>query len=175
MGWRRGQAYGQDLRDRVMAASGSLREVVIRFSVSESYVAQARHAWAAERPHLDTRRLVFLDETWASTHMTPRRGRSPRGQRCLGYVPYGHWKTTTFLCALRTQGLVAPLVLDGPINGRAFRAWVEQALAPTLGDGDIVVMDNLSSHKVAGVRGAELRYLPLTAPITTRSSRSLRS
>ena len=133
-------------------------------------IAQARHAWADELPHLETQRLVFLDETWASTNMSPRRGRSPRGQRCPGYVPYGHWKTTTFLCALRTEGLIAPLVLDGPINGRTFRAWVEQALAPTLGVGDIVVMDNLGSHKVAGVReaiearGAELRYLPPYSP-----------
>ncbi|RCV87245.1 transposase [Vreelandella rituensis] len=86
--------------------------------------------------------------------MSPPRGCSPRGQRCSGHVPYGHWKTTTFLCALRTQGLIAPLVLDGPINGSAFRAGVEQALAPTLGVGDIVIMDNLSSHKVAGVREA---------------------
>ena len=102
--------------------------------------------------------------------MSPSRGRSPRGQRCPGQVPHGHWKTTTFVCALRSEGLVAPLVLDGPINGRAFRAWIEQALAPTLGGGDIVVMDNLGSHKVAGVReaiqarGAELRYLPPYSP-----------
>ncbi|QQE89078.1 IS630 family transposase [Azotobacter chroococcum] len=133
-------------------------------------VAQARHAWAAELPRLEVRRVVFLDETWASTNMSPSRGRSPRGQRCPGQVPHGHWKTTTFVCALRSEGLVAPLVLDGPINGRAFRAWIEQALAPTLGGGDIVVMDNLGSHKVAGVReaiqarGAELRYLPPYSP-----------
>ncbi|MFB8828827.1 IS630 family transposase [Azotobacter sp. CWF10] len=100
------------------------------------------------------RRMVFLDETWASTNMSPSRGRSPRGRRCPGQVPHGHWKTTTFVCALRSDGLVAPLVLDGPINGQAFRAWIEPALAPTQGAGDIVVMDNLGSHKVAGVREA---------------------
>jgi transposase len=115
-------------------------------------------------------RLVFLDETWASTNMTPTRGRPPKGTRCLGQAPYGHWHSTTFVCALRTQGLVAPLVLDGPINGCAFRAWVEQALVTQLQPGDIVVMDNLSSHKVAGIAaaievvGAQLRYLPPYSP-----------
>nr|WP_244306899.1 IS630 family transposase [Azotobacter salinestris] len=133
-------------------------------------VAQARHAWAAGQSRFDVRRVVFLDETWASTNMSPSRGRSPRGRRCPGQVPHGHWKTTTFVCALRSEGLFAPLVLDGPINGQAFRTWVEQALAPTQGAGDIVVMDNLGSHKVAGVReaiqarGAELCYLPPYSP-----------
>ena len=119
---------------------------------------------------MEAERLVFLDETWASTDMTPTRGRSPRGTRCLGHVPYGHWHTTTFLCALRSEGLSAPLVLDGPINGAAFVAWVEQFLAPTLRAGDSVVMDNLGSHKVHGVRqaieaaGARLCYLPPYSP-----------
>jgi transposase len=114
--------------------------------------------------------LVFLDETWASTAMTPTHGRSPRGQRCLGHAPHGHWHTTTFVCALRTDGLSAPLVLDGAINGAAFLAWVEQALVPELRAGDTVVMDNLGSHKVSGVRqaieatGAKLRYLPPYSP-----------
>ena len=114
--------------------------------------------------------LVFIDETWASTNMTPTRGRSPRGQRCLGYAPFGHCKTTTFVCALRQAGLAAPLALDGPINGEAFLAWVEQFLAPELKAGDVVVMDNLASHKVAGVReaieakGASVRYLPPYSP-----------
>lgn len=102
--------------------------------------------------------------------MTPIRGRSPKGTRCIGHAPYGHWHTTTFVCALRTQGLVAPLVLDGPINGNAFRAWVEQALVPQLQPGDIVVMDNLGSHKITGIQeaieaaGAQLRYLPPYSP-----------
>ena len=115
-------------------------------------------------------RLVFLDETWATTAMTPTRGRSPRGQRCLGRAPHGHWHTTTFVCALRTHGLAAPCVLDGPINGASFLAWVEQMLVPELHAGDIVVMDNLASHKVSGVRraieaaGAEVRYLPPYSP-----------
>jgi transposase len=133
-------------------------------------VAQARQAWAAEQYGLETDRLVFLDETWASTAMTPTRGRSLKGTRCPGHAPYGHWHTTTFVCALRTCGLVAPLVLDGPLNGNAFRAWVQQALVPVLQPGDIVVMDNLGSHKVAGIvaaietAGAQVRYLPPYSP-----------
>lgn len=116
--------------------------------------------------------LVFIDETWASTNMTPTRARSLRGSRCLGHAPYGHRKTTTFVCALRQAGLAAALVLalDGPINGEAFLAWIEQFLVPALKTGDIVVMDNLGSHKVAGVRqameaqGASVRYLPPYSP-----------
>ncbi len=102
--------------------------------------------------------------------MSPTRGRAPRGERLVCAVPHGHWHTTTFLCGLRTTGLVAPLVLDGAINGAAFRAYVEQFLAPTLVSGDIVVLDNLSSHKVSGVReaieacGATLLYLPPYSP-----------
>lgn len=116
------------------------------------------------------RRLVFLDETWAKTNMTRLLARAPRGTRVIDYVPHGHWKTTTFLAALRVEGLTAPLVVDGPINGELFRAYVEQHLAPTLKPRDIVVMDNLGSHKVAGVfeaikaRKAKLLYLPPYSP-----------
>jgi transposase len=113
---------------------------------------------------------VFLGETWATTNMARIHGRAPRGSRLAAAVPHGHWHTTTFLCGLRTSGPIAPLVLDGAINGRAFRAYVEQMLAPTLGTGDIVIMDNLGSHKVEGVReaieaqGAQLLYLPPYSP-----------
>jgi transposase len=133
-------------------------------------VAQARDQWRERQPELAAQRLIFLDETWASTNLTPTRGRAPKGERCRGHAPWGHWQTTTFLCALSPQGLRAPLVLDGPINGAAFRAWIEQMLVPELRPGDIVVMDNLGSHKVSGVReaieaaGAELRYLPPYSP-----------
>jgi transposase len=119
---------------------------------------------------LDPSRLVFLDETWATTNMSPTRGRAPKGERLVCAVPHGHWHTTTFLCGLRTIGLVAPLVLDGAINGAAFLAYVKQFLAPTLRPGDAVVLDNLSSHKVTGVReaveacGATLLYLPPYSP-----------
>lgn len=113
---------------------------------------------------------MFLDETWAKTNMTRRRGRALRGERVCAKVPHGHWKTTTFLAALRTSGLSAPLVVDGAINGAVFRAYVEQQLAPTLSVGEIVIMDNLNSHKVKGVResiearGAMLAYLPPYSP-----------
>ncbi len=102
--------------------------------------------------------------------MARTQGRAPRGVRLVAAVPHGHWHTTTFLCGLRACGPVAPLVLDGAVNGRAFRAYIEQMLAPTLSRGDIVVMDNLGSHKVDGVRdaieacGARLLYLPPYSP-----------
>lgn len=102
--------------------------------------------------------------------MARRYGRAPRGQRCLASVPHGHWLTTTFVAGLRHDGLVAPCVLDGPIDGQSFRAWIEQFLAPTLRPGDTVIMDNLGSHKVDGVRqaieavGAHLLYLPPYSP-----------
>lgn len=114
--------------------------------------------------------LVFVDETWATTNMARRFARALRGERAVSSVPYGHWKTSTFLAALRHDRIDAPCVFDGAINGERFRAWVEQFLAPTLAPGDIVVMDNLSSHKVAGVReaieamGAKLLYLPPYSP-----------
>jgi len=113
---------------------------------------------------------VFLDETWVKTNMGRRYGRSRRGTRLVAKVPHGHWKTTTFVAALRASGLTAPLVLDGAMNGRVFLEYVKQQLAPTLSAGDLVVMDNLAAHKVAGVReaielaGAELVYLPPYSP-----------
>lgn len=133
-------------------------------------MAAGRAAWRERQPHLNQTQLVFIDETWATTNMARRYGRSPRGQRLIASVPHGHWKTSTFLAALRHDGLTAPCVIDGAINGAAFRAYVEQFLAPTLKPGDLVVLDNLSSHKVAGVReaiearGASLLYLPPYSP-----------
>ena len=102
--------------------------------------------------------------------MTRRYGRAPRGQRLVAAVPHGHWKISTFVAGLRTGGLIAPLVVDGAMNGDIFRAYVEQILAPTLKPGDIVILDNLASHKVTGVReaidarGASLVYLPPYSP-----------
>ena len=119
---------------------------------------------------LDPGKLVFIDETWAKTNMTRPRGRSLKGTRVVAKVPHGHWKTTTFLAALRTSGLTAPLVVDGAINGDLFLAYVKQQLLPTLTAGDIVILDNLSSHKKAGVReaiesaGATMLYLPPYSP-----------
>ncbi|MGH6949986.1 MAG: IS630 family transposase, partial [Vitreimonas sp.] len=133
-------------------------------------VAEARAAWRESQGGLNLNRLVFIDETWATTNMTRINGRAPRGRRLLAHVPHGHWKTTTFIGALRANALTAPMVVDGAVNGEIFLAYVTQVLAPTLRPGDIVIMDNLSSHKIAGVReaieaaGAELRYLPPYSP-----------
>ena len=133
-------------------------------------VAAARAAWRENQGDLNVERLVFIDETWAATNMTRLHGRAPKGKRLLAAIPHGHWKTTTFIGALRCDGLTAPMVVDGAVNGDVFRAYVEQVLAPTLKPGDIVVLDNLQSHKVEGVRaaieaeGAEVRYLPPYSP-----------
>ena len=133
-------------------------------------LVKRRQTWSETQRDLDPQRLVFIDETWASTNMARRHGRAPRGERLRCGVPHGHWKTTTFVAALRLTGMVAPMVLDGPINGESFQAYVEQFLAPTLKRGDVVVMDNLGSHKGAGVRaaieavGARLLYLPPYSP-----------
>ena len=119
---------------------------------------------------MDASRFVFLDETGTTTNMTRRYGRSPRGQRVVDATPHGHWLTTTFVAGLREDGIIAPLVLDGPMRGEVFRAYVEQMLAPALQPGDVVVLDNLAAHKVAGVReairavGASVLYLPPYSP-----------
>ena len=119
---------------------------------------------------LDPRRLVFLDETWAKTNMTRRHGHCARGARLVAKVPHGRWRTVTFLAALRHDRIAAPCVIDGPINGASFCAYIEQFLVPTLSPGDIVVMDNLGSHKGKAVRrsiraaGAKLFFLPRYSP-----------
>ena len=113
---------------------------------------------------------MFLDGTWATTNMARRYGRAPRGQRALDAVPHGRWRTTTVVAALRADGIAAPLVLEGAVNGPSFLAYVEQFLAPALRPGDVVVLDNLGSHKVKGVReaveaaGATLLHLPPYSP-----------
>jgi transposase len=133
-------------------------------------VARQRQAWFDGQPELDPERLIFIDESGATTKMARLRGRAPRGERCRAAVPHGHWKTTTFVGALRLSGMTAPMVLDGPMDGPAFLAYVEQVLAPTLAAGETVVMDNLPAHKVTGVRaaieatGARLRLLPPYSP-----------
>lgn len=133
-------------------------------------MAAARLQWKADQPGLDPARLVFLDETGAATDLARTRGRCRRGQRLIGKVPYGHWRTTTFVAALRHDRIDAPCVLDRAMNGVIFRAYIEQFLVPTLSPGDIVIMDNLPAHKVAGIRkaieaaGANLLYLPPYSP-----------
>jgi len=114
--------------------------------------------------------LIFIDESGLSTKMARLRGWAPKGQRCRAAIPHGHWKTVTFVGALTLAGFIAPMVLDGPMDGDAFRAWCEQMLAPALRPGHLVIMDNLAAHKVVGVRqaieacGATLLYLPPYSP-----------
>ena len=133
-------------------------------------MARKRVRWKRYQARLDPRRLVFIDETWAKTNMTRTHGRALRGRRLVDKVPHGHWKTLTFLAALRCDAITAPFVLDGPINGEWFLAYVEQVLVPTLSPGDVVVMDNLGSHKGKAVRrairnaGAHLIFLPPYSP-----------
>jgi transposase len=133
-------------------------------------IARKRARWKARQGGIDPCRLVFIDETWAKTNMAPLRGWGPRGKRLIGRAPFGHWNTMTFVAALRHDGIVAPWVIDGPINGASFRTYVEQVLVPELREGDIVVMDNLGSHKAPAIRqairaaGAKLFYLPAYSP-----------
>ena len=133
-------------------------------------MARRRAQWKAYQGRIALSRLVFIDETWVKTNMAPLCGWGPRGQRLEGYAPYGHWKTLTFIAALRHDRIDAPWVVDGPINGELFLLYVEKVLAPTLSPGDVVVMDNLGSHKGNAVRtairerGARLIFLPPYSP-----------
>lgn len=133
-------------------------------------VARRRRRWRSWQASLGPQRLFFIDETWIKTSMAPLRGWGPKGERVRGFAPHGHWRTLTFLVALRCNGLTAPCVFDGPINGECFRAYVEQLLVPVLKPGDIVIMDNLGSHKSVALRriirgvGARLWYLPPYSP-----------
>lgn len=130
-------------------------------------MARKRQRWRSWQARLDPNRLVFIDETWIKTNMAPLRGWGPKGAR---FVPHGHWRTLTFLGALRQDRLTAPCVFDGPINGECFRAYVEHILLPTLRPSDIVILDNLGSHKSKTIRtmiqavGARLWYLPPYSP-----------
>lgn len=133
-------------------------------------MARRRSQWMTYQDRIEAARLVFIDETWTKTNMAPLRGWAPIGQRIKAKVPHGHWKTMTFLAALRCDRVDAPWLIDGPINGERFLLYVEQVLAPTLKSGDIVVMDNLGSHKGKAVRhairkaGAKLFFLPKYSP-----------
>jgi transposase len=133
-------------------------------------VARRRARWKRHQGRLDPKRLVFIDETWAKTNMTRTHGRGVRGRRVGGKATHGGWRTLTFLAALRHDRIDAPCVLDGPINGQSFRAYVEQFLVPTLAPGDIVIMDNLGSHRGQVIRralraiGAKLLFLPPYSP-----------
>jgi transposase len=148
----------------------ALKKTVLASEQDRPDVAAAREAWRELQQGLDPEKLVFIDETGCATNMARLRGRSLRGQRLKGRVPHGHWKVMTFTAGLRVNGIAAPMVLDGPMNGDWFKAYVDQVLVPELKPGDIVVMDNLSAHKSEAIRqaiedaGAELRYLPPYSP-----------
>jgi transposase len=133
-------------------------------------VARRREEWRGSQPGLDSGRLIFIDETWGKTNMTRLRGRAPRGERLVAKVPHGHWKTTSLIAALGLHGVRCSTVVDGAVNRDIFEAFVEQVLAPALHPGDVVVLDNLSSHKSARAReliesrGAGLIFLPPYSP-----------
>ena len=130
----------------------------------------AREAWFESQPELEPERLIFLDECGTNTKMARLYGRSRRGERCRAAIPHGHWKTTTLIAALDTEGIIAPMIVDGAMNGEMFQAYVETLLAPCLIPGDIVIMDNLPAHKVSGAKkaiekaGATLLFLPAYSP-----------
>jgi transposase len=153
-----------------MPGSASKKKTLFATEQDRPDVARRRQRWKAHQGKVDPARLVFIDETWAKTNMTRLRGWAPCGAKLLAKVPHGHWQTLTFLAALRHDRIDAPLVLDGPINGESFLAWVEQMLVPTLAPGDVVIMDNLGSHKGLAVRrairaaGAHLLFLPPYSP-----------
>ena len=154
----------------MIVAATALKKTAHAAEQERPDVALKRLSWLEGQPTLDPNKLIFIDETGASTKMARLRGRAKKGERCRAAVPHGHWKTTTFTAGLRLSGLAAPMLLDGPMNGDAFVAYVEQVLVPELTTGDVVIMDNLPAHKVPGVRtaieaaGAHLHYLPPYSP-----------
>ena len=133
-------------------------------------VKRRREQWRKHQGRIDPKRLVFIDETWTKTNMAPLRGWGPRGSRVKGKAPFGRWQTMTFIAALRQDGIAAPCLFDGPINGEVFLAWVRQVLVPTLKPGEIVITDNFGSHRGKAVRGAirtagaKLLFLPKYSP-----------
>ena len=147
---------------------GTIQRFLIRHNMTRK--KKTGQSWRDGQAGLDPARLVFIDETWAKTNMARAYGRAPRGERLRMGRPHGHWKTSTFVAGLTLRGMIAPFVLDRPINRVAFETYVEKVLVPELRPGDIVVMDNLSSHKGPGVRhsieaaGAEILFLPPYSP-----------
>jgi transposase len=153
-----------------MARGSASKKTALASEQKRPDVARKRERWKARQGSIDLKRLVFIDETWAKTNMAPLRGWAARGQRLIGRAPFGHWNTMTFVAALRHDGIVAPWVIDGPINGESFRTYVEQVLVPELREGDIVLLDNLGSHKAPAIRqaireaGAKVFFLPAYSP-----------
>src|SRR6201995_4140139 len=152
------------------ARGSASKKTLFALEQARADVARRRQRWRSGQDRLDPEELVFIDETWIKTNMAPLRGWGHKGKRLRALAPHGHWRTLTFLGALRCDRLTAPCVFDGPINGQCFRAYVEQQLVPVLKPGDIVIMDNLGSHKSAALgrmiraAGARLWYLPPYSP-----------
>ena len=164
-----------------MPRSSASKKSVVAGERDRPDVARRRAQWTKYQGRVEAERLVFIDETWTRTDMAPLRGWAPRGHRLSAMVPHGRWKTMTFLAALRHDRIDAPWFIEGPIDGMSFRIYVEKVLLPTLRPGDIVVMDNLGSHRSKAVRqlirsaGASCSSCQNTHPISTRSNRSLPS
>jgi transposase len=169
------------MSDQISTSTSELQKTVLPSEQDRPDVARKRARWKARQGQIAPERLVFIDETWAKTNMSPLRGSGLLGKRLEAKAPYGHWKTMTFLAALRHDRIDAPWVVDGPINGELFRLYVEKVLVPTLQPGDIVILDNsphargiwrtpLGSHKGQAVRaairatGARLFFLPPYSP-----------
>src|SRR6266404_396768 len=157
-------------RDFLLAMASPSKKSLQAAERKRAEVARARRRWIREQGWLDTARLVFIDETAVTTNMVRLDGWSPRGERLLADAPMGHWETVTFIAGLRQTGIVAPMLIKGAMNGEAFLAYIEQCLVPTLQRRDLVVVDNVPFHKVAGVEeliqavGGSLRYLPPYSP-----------
>src|SRR5438067_3220387 len=164
------QAAAARFPDFLLAMASPLKKSLRAAERKRADVARARRRWIREQGFLDPARLVFIDETAVTTNMIRLNGWNPCGERLVSDAPMGHWDTVTFIAGLRQTGIVAPMVIKGAMNGEAFLAYIEQCLVPTLKRRDIVVIDNVSFHKVAGVEeairasGAELRYLPQYSP-----------
>ncbi|HBF30458.1 MAG TPA: IS630 family transposase [Rhizobium sp.] len=166
-----GISVSHDTIWRFLRSEGkTFKKTLVASEQDRPKVARFRARWKTHQHRLDPDRLVFIDETWVKTNMTRTCGWSQRGEPLIAKVPHGHWKTLTFLAGLRRDSIVAPCVLDGPINSIAFTAWVQQSLVPTLKPRDIVILDNLGSHKGKPVRdairdvGAHLFFLPPYSP-----------
>ncbi|MGE3624370.1 MAG: IS630 family transposase [Bdellovibrionales bacterium] len=148
----------------------SFKKTVYAVEQKRRDVAERRTAWLAAQKTFDPEKLLFVDETWIKTNMARTHGRCRIGERLLDFVPHGHWQTLTFIAALRHDRITAPWIVDGPINGDIFKVYVRDVLCPVLKPGDIVVMDNLGSHKSPVIRelieakGATLLYLPPYSP-----------
>src|SRR2546425_1500495 len=153
-----------------MPRSSASKKSVVAGERDRPDVARRRTQWTRYQDRIEPERLVFIDETWTKTNMAPLRGWAPRGERLIAKVPHRRWKTTTFLAALRHDRIDAPWLLEGPIDGESFRIYVEKVLVPTLRPGDIVILDNLGSHKGKAVRalirsaGGTLFFLPKYSP-----------